>query len=63
MHGYRSADQIIAVRRHEGATIPAGRRIDYCFLSPALAARVRSCWVDMEAQGSDHQPLWVEIDF
>jgi endonuclease/exonuclease/phosphatase family metal-dependent hydrolase len=47
---------------HEGATIPEGRRIDYCFLSPALAARVRSCWVDHNASGSDHQPLWVEID-
>ena len=49
-------------REEKGATIPAGRRIDYCFLSPALAARVRSCWIDNEAQGSDHQPLWVEID-
>ena len=49
-------------REEEGATIPSGRRIDYCFLSPALAARVRSCWIDMEAAGSDHQPLWVEID-
>jgi endonuclease/exonuclease/phosphatase family metal-dependent hydrolase len=46
----------------EGATIPDGRRIDYCFASPALAQRVRSCWVDTEAEGSDHQPLWVEID-
>ena len=45
-----------------GATIGSGRRIDYCFLSPALAQRVRSCWVDGEARGSDHQPLWVEIN-
>jgi endonuclease/exonuclease/phosphatase family metal-dependent hydrolase len=49
-------------REDEGATIPNGRRIDYCFLSPALAARVHSCWIDAEADGSDHQPLWVEID-
>jgi endonuclease/exonuclease/phosphatase family metal-dependent hydrolase len=49
-------------REDEGATIPAGRRIDYCFLSPALAARVRSCRVDHDASGSDHQPLWVDID-
>ena len=46
----------------EGATIPNGRRIDYCFLSPPLAARVRTCRVDHNASGSDHQPLWVEID-
>ena len=49
-------------REDEGATIPSGRRIDHCFLSPPLAARVRSCWIDTEASGSDHQPLWVEID-
>jgi endonuclease/exonuclease/phosphatase family metal-dependent hydrolase len=49
-------------REDEGATIPSGRRIDYCFASPALAERVRSCWIDTEADGSDHQPLWVEID-
>jgi endonuclease/exonuclease/phosphatase family metal-dependent hydrolase len=49
-------------REDEGATIPSGRRIDYCFVSSALAGRVRSCWVDSEAVGSDHQPVWVEID-
>jgi len=49
-------------REDEGATIPKGRRIDYCFVSPPLAARVRSCWVDADASGSDHQPLWVDID-
>jgi endonuclease/exonuclease/phosphatase family metal-dependent hydrolase len=49
-------------RENEGATIPSGRRIDYCFLSAALAARVRTCWIDTEAVGSDHQPLWVEVD-
>ena len=46
----------------EGATISKGRRIDYCFLSPPLAARVRASWIDHEASGSDHQPLWVDID-
>jgi endonuclease/exonuclease/phosphatase family metal-dependent hydrolase len=49
-------------REDEGATIPSGRRIDYCFASPSLAARVRSSWIDSKASGSDHQPLWVEID-
>lgn len=38
------------------------RRIDHCLLSAWLAPRVRSAWVDTEAQGSDHQPLHVEID-
>jgi endonuclease/exonuclease/phosphatase family metal-dependent hydrolase len=38
------------------------RRIDYCFLCPALAERVRDCWVDTAAKGSDHQPVWVELE-
>jgi endonuclease/exonuclease/phosphatase family metal-dependent hydrolase len=49
-------------REDEGATIPAGRRIDYCFVSATLAQRVRSSWIDPEATGSDHYPLWTEID-
>jgi len=49
-------------REDNGATIPSGQRIDYCFLTSALAPGVRACWVDMDANGSDHQPLWVEID-
>ena len=39
------------------------KRLDYCFVSPPIAARVSNAWVDSEAQGSDHQPYWVEIGF
>jgi endonuclease/exonuclease/phosphatase family metal-dependent hydrolase len=39
-----------------------GERIDYCFVSSALASRVRSCHVDVDALGSDHQPVWVEME-
>ena len=38
------------------------KRLDYCFVSPALAPRVSNAWVDRDAQGSDHQPYWVEMD-
>jgi endonuclease/exonuclease/phosphatase family metal-dependent hydrolase len=38
------------------------RRIDYCFVSPNLADRLLAVRVDEIAQGSDHQPLWVEMD-
>ncbi len=48
-------------REDEGETIP-GERIDYCFISPALAPRVRASWIDISAKGSDHLPLWVDID-
>jgi len=46
---------------HEPAKgIPA--RLDYAFVTPALARRVQSAWIDEEAEGSDHQPVWFEID-
>ena len=38
------------------------RRIDHCFVSTELAPQVRRAWIDQEALGSDHQPLWVEVD-
>ncbi len=47
---------------HEGVTADNGTRIDYCFVSDALAPRVRSAHVDASAVGSDHQPFWVEMD-
>lgn len=37
-------------------------RIDYCFVGGGLADRLVSARVDRDAAGSDHQPLWVEID-
>jgi endonuclease/exonuclease/phosphatase family metal-dependent hydrolase len=49
-------------REDDGATIDSGRRIDFCFVSSALARRVLACRIDADAVGSDHQPLWVEMD-
>ncbi len=49
-------------REDEGATIATGKRIDFCFVSASLASRVKSCRIDGETVGSDHQPLWVEMD-
>jgi endonuclease/exonuclease/phosphatase family metal-dependent hydrolase len=49
-------------REDSGATIEGGRRIDFCFVSAALATRVHSCRVDVAAVGSDHQPVWVGMD-
>ena len=37
-------------------------RLDYCFVSAALKDRVRAAHVDSDAVGSDHQPLWIELD-
>ena len=40
--------------------VPA--RLDYCFVSTSLRQQIKSCRVDDQATGSDHQPVWVEID-
>jgi endonuclease/exonuclease/phosphatase family metal-dependent hydrolase len=51
----------------EGITFPAssgkpGARIDHCLVSMDLIPSVRRAWIDNEADGSDHQPVWMEID-
>lgn len=46
----------------EGVTADNGQRIDYCFISSSLARYVRASRIDQGAEGSDHQPLWVEMD-
>jgi endonuclease/exonuclease/phosphatase family metal-dependent hydrolase len=39
----------------------ADKRIDYCFACTALAPKIRACHVDLDAKGSDHQPVWTEF--
>ena len=39
-----------------------GWRLDYVFVTPDLGPRVGRAWIDGEAQGSDHQPMWAELD-
>ena len=46
---------------HSG-TLSTGQRIDYCFVSSAYAGRIRRAWIDEQSAGSDHQPIWTEID-
>jgi endonuclease/exonuclease/phosphatase family metal-dependent hydrolase len=38
-----------------------GITLDYCFVSPHLARKVSRSWIDHDAIGSDHKPLWVEL--
>ena len=45
-----------------GSTSPARRgRIDHCFISADLAPKVQNAWIDDDAVGSDHWPLWVSF--
>ena len=54
-------------REEEGVSclsgsLNTGSRIDFCFASAALAPRIRRARIDMDADGSDHQPIFTEID-
>jgi len=54
--------------RDEGVTwydgdndwVPSGR-LDYVFVSPSLAPHVKRAWIDNDTIGSDHQPVWIEL--
>ena len=55
----------------DGITYPAndrynstdvGWRLDYVFVTPTLASTVKAAWIDNDAPGSDHQPMWAELD-
>jgi len=37
-------------------------RLDYFFVSTALRNKITACTIDNHAQGSDHQPIWLEIN-
>jgi len=39
----------------------ANLHLDHIFLSADLAARLGRAWIDQEADGSDHQPVWAEL--
>ena len=43
-------------------TLSTGQRIDYCFVSSVYAAHIQRAWIDERAEGSDHQPIWIEIE-
>lgn len=44
-----------------GESFPREGRIDHCFVTADLEGAVRRAWVDAEATGSDHFPIFVEI--
>ena len=40
-----------------------GMRIDYAFVDQTMENRVLGAWIDDAAQGSDHQPYWLDLDY
>lgn len=48
----------------DGATFGqeiSARRLDYAFVTSEIADRVTRIWVDQDATGSDHKPLWLDL--
>ncbi|MGE3306275.1 MAG: endonuclease/exonuclease/phosphatase family protein [Rhizobiaceae bacterium] len=38
------------------------RCLDFCFVHASLISRVKRSWIDSKAAGSDHQPVWTELE-
>jgi len=47
---------------HDEERPDEGRLIDHIMVHASLAPRIGKAWIDEEAAGSDHQPLWVELE-
>lgn len=68
---HRLVDAWVATGHGEqdGVTFPAepakgyhlACRIDYAFVTLDLVRRLKRCWIDDDARGSDHQPVWLEM--
>ena len=60
-------DQFVDAWTHLGnddfaESYPREGRIDHAFVSPELAPALTRAWIDQSAMGSDHWPLFVELD-
>jgi len=64
LHGLEGfVDSWVAAGHGEGEGDSCnGGRIDYIFVASCWHDRIRSAWIDEGAQGSDHQPIGVELD-
>jgi endonuclease/exonuclease/phosphatase family metal-dependent hydrolase len=50
-----------AVSWVDDAKPETNRLIDYAFVEASLAGRVGKTWIDRDAKGSDHLPVWFEL--
>ncbi len=40
-----------------------GMRVDYAFVDEPMRKRIVGARIDEAAQGSDHQPYWIDLDY
>ena len=55
-------EQPTCTERAQGNRPVRSVRLDYAFVTPDLAPKIKSMSVEVEAQGSDHEPIFVELD-
>lgn len=62
--GHMENDRITSLGNPNGKIDGSGEDtcIDYCFVTAELSERVRGSHIDNDATGSDHLPVWVDID-
>ena len=58
--GHHRDERVSRLSQEEGRV---DVHLDYCFVSAGLAGLVRSSGIDMDAEGSDHQPVWVDMEW
>ncbi len=46
---------------HTSAVNGVPARLDYCFASSSIRHCLKKCSINIDAQGSDHLPVWVEL--
>ena len=62
--GFSDALELAGLGPRDGVTFPGSTpplRLDHIFLGPQLVPRFRRAWIDDAAEGSDHQPVWLEL--
>ncbi|MER9129854.1 endonuclease/exonuclease/phosphatase family protein [Mesorhizobium sp. M0768] len=59
--GAAGADLVTWVDSKRPGDTSRYKRIDYIFTSASLAKSLRRLWVDRQAAGSDHLPVWLEM--
>ena len=68
-HGmFADALTLAGLPENAGTTFPAkdgeaACRIDHIFVSSDIAGTVKRSWIDEKADGSDHQPVFAELDW
>ena len=62
--GFSDALELAGLTAQDGVTFPGSTpplRLDHIFLNASLVPRFRRAWIDEEAVGSDHQPVWLDL--